>query len=192
MKVDEENDYTEYVSARLARWHKAAYLLCGNGHRADDIVQATVTTLYRHWRRATAADNIDAYVHRMLVRHYLNEKRLGWSRVLLMSQTPDRAATSEYRYDDTDLVQTALGALPRGQRAVLVLRFLCDLSVDDTATALRCSAGNVKAQTSRGLAAMRTQLGSSADDDPSAGRHVRAMHGQLATAPIARNPRSAP
>jgi RNA polymerase sigma-70 factor (sigma-E family) len=164
MRVDEENEYTAYVAARLARWHKTAYLLCGDGHRADDVVQATVTTLYRHWRRAAAADNIDAYVHRMLVRHFLNERRHGWSRVLLSERLPDRSVGFTSGYEDREIVRTALATLPRGQRAVLVLRFLCDLSVDDTAAALGCSTGNVKAQTSRGIEAMRARLG----DQPSA------------------------
>ncbi len=168
MKVDDENEYTAYVAARLTGWHKTAYLLCADGDRADDVVQATVTTLYRHWRRAAAADNIDAYVHRMLVRHFLSERRRGWSRVLLMPQTPDRPVPAETRYEDQEIVRKALAALPRGQRVVLVLRFLCDLSVDDTAAALRCSSGNVKAQTSRGIEAMRAQLGVSTNLPPGA------------------------
>lgn len=173
MKVDDEHEYTDFVSARLARWHKTAYLLCGDGMRADDIVQATVTALYRYWRHAAEVDNLDAYVHRMLVRNFLDERRLKWSRVLLMSQTPDRPA-AETNSDDRDLVQTALARLPRGQRAVLVLRFLCDMSVDETAAALNCSAGNVKAQTSRGLESMRTHLAvPPAADDLTARRRTR-------------------
>ncbi|HEY2792876.1 MAG TPA: SigE family RNA polymerase sigma factor [Micromonosporaceae bacterium] len=158
MKADEQKDYVDFVSARLAQWHKTAYLLCGDSVRADDIVQATVTLLYRHWRRASAADNIDAYVHRILVRQFLNERRAGWARVLLMSRTPDHVVTPEDRLGDQEIVMTALKALAPGQRAVLVLRFLCDLSVEDTAEALHCSPGNVKAQTSRALAAIRTRI----------------------------------
>ena len=56
------------------------------------------------------------------------------------------------------MVRTALRKLPKGQRAVLVLRFLCDLSVEETAAAMRCSTGNVKSQTSRALEAMRNLL----------------------------------
>jgi DNA-directed RNA polymerase specialized sigma24 family protein len=54
-------DYVEYVSARLPALHRAAYLLCGDAHRADDIVQATITTLSVNWRRASRADNLDGY-----------------------------------------------------------------------------------------------------------------------------------
>ena len=164
MKAEAEREYVEYVSARLAHLHRAAYLLCGDGHRADDIVQATLTALYRHWHRATAADNMDAYVHRMLVRRFLDEKRLAWSRVLLVSHDLDRPGAATDGFAEAHTIHAALRGLPRGQRAVLVLRFLCDMSINDTAAALRCSTGNVKAQTSRALEAMRARL--TADDPP--------------------------
>ena len=159
MRTQAERDYIEYVTARLPRLHRAAYLLCGDADRADDIVQTTITRLYRHWRRASAAANLDGYVHRMLVRTHLDERRLGWSRVLLTSVLPERPAAAAPSVEVADEIAAALDTLPRGQREVLVLRYFCDLSVEDTAAALRCSSGNVKAQTSRGLAALRRLLG---------------------------------
>ena len=76
MRGEAERDYVEYVTARLPHLKRAAYLLCGDSARADDIVQATVTKLYVHWRRASAAENLDGYVHRMLVRQFLDERSL--------------------------------------------------------------------------------------------------------------------
>lgn len=55
MRPDLERDYVEFVSARLPRLHRTAYLLCGDPHQADDIVQAAVTSLYLHWKRAASA-----------------------------------------------------------------------------------------------------------------------------------------
>jgi RNA polymerase sigma-70 factor (sigma-E family) len=167
MRTIHEDDYVEYVTARLPALHRAAYLLCGDAHRADDIVQATATALYRHWRRARAADNLDAYVHRMLVRKYLDETRSGWARVRLLggrpepATGPDRASESGSGsgVEERDSLRTALAKLPNSQRTVLVLRFACDMSVEDVAAALRCSTGNVKSHTSRGLAALRRVLG---------------------------------
>lgn len=92
MRPEDETEYVEYVTARLPVLHRTAYLLCGDAHRADDIVQTTLTALYRHWRRAAEADNTDAYVRRMLVRTYLDDRRGVWSRVRLMSEAPDRPA----------------------------------------------------------------------------------------------------
>jgi RNA polymerase sigma-70 factor (sigma-E family) len=165
MGSDDPQDYVEFVSARLARWHRAAYLLCGDEHRADDLVQTTVTKLYVHWARARSADNLDGYVHRMLVRAFIDERRLAWSRVWLTSATPEDRTSGETSVEDRDLVVRALAELPKGQRTVLVMRFLCDMPVESVAAAMRCSTGNVKAQTSRGLALLRQRLG----EEPFAG-----------------------
>ncbi|WP_173164667.1 SigE family RNA polymerase sigma factor [Phytohabitans suffuscus] len=162
MRADDTSEYVEFVSARLARWHRAAYLLCGDEHRADDLVQTTVTRLYVHWARARGADNLDGYVHRMLVRAYIDERRLAWSKVWLMSSTPERGASGDSGVEERDLVVRALAELPKGQRTVLVMRFLCDMPVESVAAAMRCSTGNVKAQTARGLATLRARLGEQA------------------------------
>jgi RNA polymerase sigma-70 factor (sigma-E family) len=158
MRPEQEREYVEYVSVRLPRLHRAAYLLCADRHQADDIVQATVTALYLNWRRAAAADNLDGYVHRIMVRRYLDERRRRWSRVLLGDRMPDLPATDDHRVEERDSLLTALRALPKGQRAVVVLRYFGDLSVEATAEALGCSVGNVKSQCSRGLAALRSVL----------------------------------
>lgn len=82
-RIEAERAYTEYVSARLPTLRRIAHLLCKDFHRADDVVQTTLTKLYVHWRRARAADDLDRYVHTMLVRCFLNEQRLEWARVRL-------------------------------------------------------------------------------------------------------------
>ncbi|MEV4702510.1 SigE family RNA polymerase sigma factor [Actinoplanes sp. NPDC049316] len=160
MRADQEREYTEYVAGRLPRLHRTAYMLCGDAHRADDIVQATLTALYVNWKRVAAADNVDAYVQSILVRRYLDERRLRWSRVRL-GGVPAHAvstAAAEHGIVERDALVTALRALPKGQRAVIVLRYFDDLSVEATAEVLGCSAGNVKSQCSRGLAALRDAL----------------------------------
>ena len=158
MRPDLEREYVEYVRVRLPRLHRTAYLLCADAYQADDIVQATLTALYTNWKRAAAADNIDGYVHRILVRRYLDERRRRWTGVLLGDAVPDLPATDEHRVEERDALMTALRALPKGQRAVVVLRYLADLSVESTAEALGCSVGNVKSQCARGLAALRGAL----------------------------------
>ncbi|MGC1210695.1 MAG: SigE family RNA polymerase sigma factor [Micromonospora sp.] len=170
MRPEDETEYVEYVSARLPLLHRTAYLLCGDADRADDIVQTTLTKLYRHWRRAADVDNTDAYVRQMLVRTYLDDRRGRWSRVRLMSETPDRPAAGTPGIEEREAVNDLLAGLPRAQRTVLTLRFACDLSVDEVASLLNCSTGNVKSHTSRGLAALRRRLDLNTCTDNRAGR----------------------
>ncbi|GAB3440032.1 SigE family RNA polymerase sigma factor [Actinophytocola sediminis] len=162
MRATEEQRFTEYVTARLPALRRTAYLLCGDEHRADDIVQVTITKLYTHWKRASAADNMDAYVRAMLVRVFLSEQRLGWARRIRLTgaprDTPSVAADTGPDVETRLVLLTALGRVPPKARAVLVLRFLLDLSVAEVAGVLGCSEGNVKSQTSAGLAALRRLL----------------------------------
>jgi RNA polymerase sigma-70 factor (sigma-E family) len=159
MGTDPDAQYAEYVGARLARLHKTAYLMCGDPHRAADLVQATLVSLYLHWRRASAADNLDGYVHRIMARRFVDEQRRPWSRVLLRPWLPEPPPEpDDDRLSDRDRLVTALRAVPPRQRAVLVLRFFADLSVQETAAALGCATGTVKSQCARGLATMRELL----------------------------------
>lgn len=160
MRASDEQQYTEYVTARMPALRRIAYQLCGDTHRADDIVQNAITRLYVHWRKASAADNIDAYVRKIVVRTFLNEQRTSWlARVRLASQTPDQPAAPGPDVETSQVLRAALARMPPKQRAVLVLRFLHDLPVAEVANMLGCSPGNVKSQTSHGLAALRKHLG---------------------------------
>ncbi|MEH0929636.1 SigE family RNA polymerase sigma factor [Micromonospora sp. CPCC 205558] len=153
----EADEYTEYVRSRMVQWRRTAYLMCGDWDRGDDILQRVLTELYRNWARARQADNPDALVRTMLLRRLIDERRLRWTGVRLGTALPDvpTAAT-----DPTDRI-TLVGALrqvPPRQRAALVLRYFQDLSVEETAQAMGCSAGTVKSQTAKGLATLRTLL----------------------------------
>lgn len=157
-----EQAYIAYVSLRLPALRRIAHLLCKDPHRADDIVQATLTKLFVHWRRARDADDLDRYVNTMLVRSFLNEQRLGWARVRLSGvphDTPGLPAAVGPDVETRAVVRTALSRVPPRQRAVLVLRFLCDLPVAEVALLLGCSEGNVKSQSKRGIERLRKVLG---------------------------------
>jgi len=77
VKRSEEAGYRDYVVARMDPLRRTAYLLCRNWHTADDLVAITLGKLYRHWRRVNAAEHLDAYVRRILVRTWLDERGLA-------------------------------------------------------------------------------------------------------------------
>lgn len=160
MRKQSEADaaYTEYVQARLTQLRRTAYLMCGDRDQADELVQRVLTELYRKWSRARKADSLDALVRTMLMRRLIDQRRLSWSRVRLGADLTDRPAGSDPDPTDRlDLVAALRQVAPR-QRAVLVLRYFQDLSVEETAAALGCSPGTVKSQTSKGLATLRRLL----------------------------------
>lgn len=159
--MDDKSDqeYLAYVHGRAPALRRVAYLLSGDEHEADDLMQETMTKLYARWPRIRGVDNLDAYVHTMLVRSFLDEKRRGWWRVRLSGSSPERAATSTGAAEDRTVLRAALAQVAPRQQAVLVLRFLCDLPVAKVAQILDCSDGTVKSQTSHGLAALRKILG---------------------------------
>ncbi len=159
MSARRDDEFTQYVAARLAAFRRLAFLLCQDWHRADDLVQATITKLYVHWARASALDHTDAYARTVLVREFLGEQRSGWARrVSLHAEAPDRPGLPLDPDAALD-VRAALAGIPPRQRATLVLRFYCDLSVEQTAELLGCSAGTVKSQTAKGIATLRARLG---------------------------------
>ncbi len=152
-------DFASYVAARRHHLRRTAYLLCGDWDRAEDVVQDALTRLYVNWRRAARADDLDAYVRRSLVNAFLAEGRRPWRRERSTDELPVTAyADPVGAADDRDELRRALAALGASQRAVVVLRYWDDLSVEQTADALGCSSGNVKSQAARGLARLREVL----------------------------------
>ena len=157
-----DSEYLAYVNGRVTALRRTAYLLCGDSHEADDIVQETLTKLYVRWSRRRSVDNLDAYVNTMLVRIFVDGRRRGWWKVALTNRLPDRPGAAEQPMEERSVVRAALADLPPRQQAVLVLRFLCDQPVREVAEILHCSEGTVKSQTSVGLNQLRKVLGGDA------------------------------
>ena len=155
MRRDYEADCREYVSARLDHLRRVAYLLCGDVHTADDLVSTVLLKLFVAWRRVSRADNIDAYVRAMLTNAWLDEQKRPWRRQRSWAEVPDTAVFDPEHVDSRDLGELLQSLGPR-QRAVVVLRFYCDLSVEQTAQLLNISEGTVKSQSARGLEALRS------------------------------------
>jgi RNA polymerase sigma-70 factor (sigma-E family) len=153
VKVAEEAAFRDYVSTRMEPLRRTAFLYCRNWHTADDLVGTTLVKLYQYWHRAQRADNLDAYVHGILAHAWLDERRRPWRRERMVPELPDSTQPGPPA-DDGDLL-ALLAALPPRRRACVVLRFYCDLSVEQTAEILDISPGTVKSQTARAIEALR-------------------------------------
>jgi len=156
---ERDRAFAEYFAARSTSMRNTAYLLCGDWHRAEDLVQTAFTKLYLAWNRVSRHDALDPYARQTLVRTFLEERRRGWFRREQVAESPpEQAWRPPERSEERMVLEDALAAVPPRQRAVLVLRYFEDLSVKATAAALGCSEGTVKSQAARGLDALRCAL----------------------------------
>lgn len=161
-----EEEFSAYVLARRPHLQRSAYLLCGDAHLAEDLVQIALAKLYAAWPRVSRADSPDAYAHRVLVNAHLDERRRPWRRERPVDAVDERGAggrTLEEAEVEHDVLLAALRDLPAGQRRVVVLRHYWQLSVAEAAAMLGVSPGTVKSQTSLALARLQTALAASAE-----------------------------
>ena len=156
--TERDTAFADYFATRSDAMRRTAYLLCGDWHRAEDLVQVAFTKLYLAWKRIAHREAMDAYARQTLVRTFLSERRLGWFRRESVSDDPADTPVAGHGPEDRLVLLDALRRVPPGQRAVLVLRYWEDMSVAETATALKCSTGTVKSQAARGLQTLRDLL----------------------------------
>lgn len=147
----------EYVAARGPALLRLAHVLCGDPHRAQDLVQSALVDAFRHWRKVTRADHPDAYVRRILVNAHLAAVRRRSSGEIPVGQVPDVAGRDDAAdgVDGRDGFRAALDGLPPRARTVLVLRYWSDLPDEAIADALGISPVTVRATASRALATLR-------------------------------------
>ncbi|MEU1464880.1 SigE family RNA polymerase sigma factor [Streptomyces sp. NPDC005727] len=151
-------DYLEFAIARSGPLFRTACLLTGDWHLAEDLVQETLAKMFRSWRRVSRAGSPVAYADTVLVRTFLSQRRRRSSTERPSDRLPDAAGPAR----DAELRMALLDGLARmtaRDRAVLVLRYWEDRSVEDTAQVLRMSPGAVRAQSKRALQRLRTLLG---------------------------------
>ena len=152
------------MAARQTHLRRVAYALCGDWHRADDLLQTAFVKLYVAWPRLRDPAAAEGYARRILVRANIDESRRPWRRERTTLAGPDRAAASGATYEERSALVDALQRLPAMQRKVVVLRHLLDLSVAETADELGISEGTVKSHTSRGLTALEEALARTGGD----------------------------
>ena len=150
--------FDDYVSARGTDLVRTAFLLTGDHHRAEDLVQTALSKVWPVWDRVVDdASSPHAYVRRVMLTTYIAGWRRRWTGEQPTEHVPEVAGLDEVDAMALrrDLLR-ALAALPRGQRAVVVLRYFEDLTEAQTAQTLGCSVGTVKSQCARALTGLRS------------------------------------
>jgi RNA polymerase sigma-70 factor (sigma-E family) len=154
----EDEEFVEFAAVASGRLRRTAFMLCGDWHTAEDLTQTALAKVYVSWRKINRRGAAHAYASRTLLNCYLADKRTKRAGELLLSEPPERTALAPPP-DTRLMVLDALATLPPKARAAIVLRYFEDMSVDQAAELLGCSAGTVKSQTARALDKLRPLLG---------------------------------
>lgn len=167
-------EFAEYLTARRPRLLRTAYLICGDQHTAEDLVQNAMAKLYLAWDRVRDLEHRDAYVRRMVINEHTSWWRRRFRKAEVSVDLPPEQGCYD-RYDDgtRGRLWEFVQSLPPKQRAVVVLRYYEEYSEAETAEVLGISVGTVKSQCSRALAALRDRAPHSLNphtDTPQEGR----------------------
>ncbi|MFC5661841.1 SigE family RNA polymerase sigma factor [Kitasatospora misakiensis] len=157
-------DFPAFVASRGRQLLRTAFLLTGgDAHLAEDLVQEALGRVFVKWRRISRMDNPSGYAQTILVNTFLSHRRRRSSGERVTDVLPDVAVADPDPALRLTLLR-ALGELSEQDRAVLVLRFWEDRSVEETAAAMRLSSVAVRSRSSRALARMRDKLGTGFTD----------------------------
>ena len=158
-------EFSAYLHARQPRLLRTAYLLTGDRHQAEDVLQTSLAKLYLSWDKVRERDSVDAYVRRIMVNENNSLWRRGWrKREFATEVLPDAPVTDAYDEGLGAALWSVVQSLPPKARAVVVLRYYEQLTEAETADLLGISVGTVKSQCSRAIATMRDRV--PADLDP--------------------------
>lgn len=153
-----DEEFAAFVAARQSHLRRVAYAICGDWHRADDLLQTAFMKLYVAWPRLHRDGREEAYTRQIIVRANIDEHRRPWRRERPGLDGHDPAARTELPVEDRSALFDALQALPVSQRKVVILRHWLGLSVEETAQELGIATGTVKSHSSRGLEKLQAVL----------------------------------
>jgi RNA polymerase sigma-70 factor (sigma-E family) len=153
-----DDEYAVFVRARSHALLRSAYLLTGDQHLAEDLVQEALARTHRGWSRLHEAGNAEAYARRIMYHMQVSVWRRRKVAEDLLGELPDR---SDHSHEDAEAitrrmtVERALRSLSAKQRAVVVLRYFEDHTEAEAANTLGVSVSTVKTQTARALERLR-------------------------------------
>ena len=152
-------DFDSWVAARGPALLRLAYVLTGDGADAEDVVQDALSRALPRWSRISTVEDPDAYVRRMIVNAHVSRWRKFRRREVPVEVVRDRPAPPGVGAEDSDRLWRACRSLPADQRTAVVLRFYEDLDYAEIAALTGVREGSVRSRVSRGIAALRHELG---------------------------------
>ncbi|MFB7517448.1 SigE family RNA polymerase sigma factor [Streptomyces sp. NPDC056144] len=160
MKTSRADEFLEFASARTGHLFRSACLLTsGDTHLAEDLTQETLGRMYVLWGRMARIDNPAAYAQTVLVRTFLSHRRRRSATERPLGELPDRAPADGGDPALRIALLDALAGLAPKDRAVVVLRYWEDRTVEETADAMHVSSAAVRTRSTRALAKLRVRLG---------------------------------
>ena len=149
----EDPDFSQWAGARWPTLVRSAVLLGCSVHEAEDVTQTALLRCFRSWEKVLRAEDMDAYVYRVLLNCQRDSRRRRWWREEPTQLVPDSAAPTDIAATVVieDAVERALGSLSKPSRAVVVLRFYAHLTEAQIAQVLKIPGGTVKSRLSRAL-----------------------------------------
>lgn len=151
-------EFSAFVMQARPKLARIAYLMCGDWHRAEDVVQVVLMRLYPHWSRVNEQGDPHRYVRRALLHALIDEQRRPWRRERPVEITDAYLPAMVCAEPTEAAAVAALATLPPRQKAVIVLRYIEGMSLAEVALELRISEGTVKSQAARGLASLRHMM----------------------------------
>ncbi|MCH0567445.1 MULTISPECIES: SigE family RNA polymerase sigma factor [unclassified Streptomyces] len=156
-----DEEFRAFVVGRWPRLMRTAFLLAGEQHAAEDLVQSTLERVYVAWRKVAAADDPEAYVRRVMINAHARRHRRRLREFLaprddsgIVREVPDSGDRIS-QAEDRGVLLKALAQLPPRQRQAVVLRYWEDLTETQAAEAMGCSVGAVKSNAAKGIAKLR-------------------------------------
>ena len=159
-EAERDAEFTEYLAVRQPSLLRTAYLLTGDRHQAEDVLQTSLAKLYLAWDKVHDRGAVDAYVRRIMVNENNSLWRRAWKKREWATDELPEGAPHHDQYDDgtNDQLWAVVQTLPPKARSVVVLRYYEQMSEAEVADALGISVGTVKSQCSRALSALRERV----------------------------------
>ena len=160
-RAPEPDGFREFVEARSGALLRSGWLLTGDWPSAEDLVQTALAAAWPRWATLTRQEAPELYVRKIMVTTFLRWRRRRWTGEVATGRLPDTHAHEDTfaQIDARQALIAALDRLPPRQRAVVVLRYFADQTETQTAAAMGCSVGAVKAHASKALARLRDAPG---------------------------------